>query len=344
MSSLENYRESLQAWLASVSSASKVKIFSMSTLTGGSIQENWRIECDFTGGSHPGPQRFVLRSDAPSSIAASLSRSEEFKVLLAVNAVGVTVPEPLWLCEDSGAIGRPFYIMQLIEGIALGPKIVKDLTLGGDREVLGRKLGAELAKIHSIRPPLAGLGFLDIPDKHPAINTIALLRQHLDDINEIRPVLEWGLRWAELNIPATSDITLVHQDFRTGNYLVDNEGLKGILDWEFATWGDPMSDIGWFCAECWRFSRPELEAGGITSRQAFYEGYRAGSGVSIDEAAVFFWEVIAHIRWAVIALQQAHRHLSGTQRSLELALTGRLLPDLELPVLNMTTPSNWSAL
>ena len=66
--------------------------------------------------------------------------------------------------------------------------------------------------------------------------------------------------------------------------------------------------------------------------------------VSIDESAVFFWEVIAHIRWAVIALQQAHRHLSGTQRSLELALTGRLLPDLELPTLNMTSPGNWSTM
>jgi aminoglycoside phosphotransferase (APT) family kinase protein len=167
------------------------------------------------------------------------------------------------------------------------------------------------------------------------------LREHLDEIGELRPVLEWGLRWAELNIPATQDITLVHQDFRTGNYLVDSEGLNGILDWEFAAWGDPMSDLGWFCAECWRFSHPELEAGGISSRRAFYKGYEADSGSSIDESAVFFWELIAHIRWAVIALQQANRHLSGTQRSLELALTGRLLPDLELRILNMTLPSTW---
>ncbi|MCP4010278.1 MAG: phosphotransferase family protein [Proteobacteria bacterium] len=344
MSDLESHRESLQAWLAGVSSADKVKITSMNPLTGGSIQENWRIECDFKGGSYPGPQRFVLRSDAPSSIAASLSRREEFNVLLAANAVGVDVPEPLWLCEDTAVTGRPFYIMQLIEGIALGPKVVKDQSLGGDREALGRKLGGELAKIHSIHPPVAELDFLDVPDNHPAINTITLLRRHLDEINEVRPVLEWGLRWAELNIPDTPDITLVHQDFRTGNYLVDSDGLKGILDWEFATWGDPMSDIGWFCAECWRFSHPELEAGGVSSRKAFYEGYRAGPGARINESAVFFWEVIAHIRWAVIALQQAHRHLSGTQRSLELALTGRLLPDLELPILNMTSPGNWSTM
>ena len=105
-----------------------------------------------------------------------------------------------------------------------------------------------------------------------------------------------------------------------------------------------MSDLGWFCAECWRFSHPELEAGGVSSRRAFYEGYESGSSISIDETGVFFWELIAHIRWAVIALQQANRHLSGTQRSLELALTGRLLPDLELQILNMTSPSTWETI
>jgi len=63
----------------------------------------------------------------------------------------------------------------------------------------------------------------------------------------------------------------------------------------------------------------------------------------IDAQAVNFWEIVAHIRWAVIALQQAHRHLSGTQRSLELALIGRLLPDLEQQILNMTEPDVWKA-
>jgi len=344
MSDLNDHHEALQAWLAKVSSAREVKITSMVPLTGGAIQENWRIECVFGGGITPGPQRFVLRSDAPSSIAASLSRSEEFKVLLAVYAIGVTVPQPLWLCEDTGVIGRQFYIMRLVEGIALGPKVVKDQRLGGNREALGQKLGRELAKIHSIRPPVAELDFLHMPDADPAINVIASLRQHLEDINEVRPALEWGLRWAELNIPVTPDITLIHQDYRSGNYLIDDKGLNGILDWEFTAWGDPMSDLGWFCAECWRFSHPELEAGGISSRRAFYDGYQENSERSIDESVVFFWELIAHIRWAVIALQQANRHLSGTQRSLELALTGRLLPDLELRILNLTPPLNWKTI
>ena len=341
MSGLEHCRDNLQSWLATVAAAEKVEIETIKPLTGGAIQENWRVECAIDGGPHSGRQGFVIRSDAASSVDSSLPRSEEFKILCVAYSAGVTVPEPLWLCEDMDVMGRVFYVMRLIEGIGLGPKIVKDLKPGGDCETLAKQLGQELARIHSIRPPQDGLDFLPMSDSHPALDVIAGLRQYLDTLGEDRPMLEWGLRWAELNLPPNPEITLVHQDFRTGNYLVDENGLSAILDWEFSGWGDPMSDLGWFCAKCWRFSRPDLEAGGIASRRIFYDAYETSSGRSIDQQAVTFWEVVAHIRWGVIALQQAHRHLSGGQQSLELALSGRLLPELEFEVLNMTSPAAW---
>ncbi len=343
MSTLEEHREGLQTWLARVAGAQSATIESTKPLTGGAIQENWRIDCRFDGGPNAGHQRLVVRSDAPSSIADSLSRAREFEVLRAAHSAGVCVPEPLWSCEDMSVIGRAFHVMRHVDGVALGPKVVKDLQLGGDREALGERLGRELARIHSLRPEPGMLEFLPIPDSCPALDAVGRLRRHLDVAGEERPVLEWGLRWAELNPPPIPEITLVHQDFRTGNYLLDKGGLTGILDWEFAGWGDPTSDLGWFCAHCWRFSRPDLEAGGISSRSAFYRGYEAGSGQSINPKTVQFWELMAHIRWAVIALQQTHRHLSGTQPSLELALTGRLLPGLELRVLEMTAPGAWRA-
>ena len=343
MSHLSSHQEALEVWLAKAGSARKASISGIKPLTGGAIQENWKFDCSFEGGPNQGTHSLVLRSDAPSAVATSLSRSQEFAVLQVAYAAGVTVPEPLWLCSDLTVTGRAFYIMRLVEGIALGPKVVKDESLGGDRQLLGKRLGAEMARIHAVTPPLDALGFLKEPDHHPAIEAIDTLRRHLDDIGESRPVLEWGLRWAELNLPQTAEITLVHQDFRTGNYLVDDSGLRAILDWEFAGWGDPMSDLGWFCAQCWRFSRPELEAGGISSRENFYQGYRETADRQINDEAVRFWELIAHLRWAVIALQQSNRHISGNQRSLELALTGRLLPGLELQILNMTSPQTWSA-
>lgn len=338
MSQLDGNRKKLQDWLCRAASANTVEIASMEPLSGGAIQENWLIECLIEGGSKSGRHALVLRSDASSGVAASLSRVEEFRILSAAHSAGVIVPEPLWLCEDAGVTGRKFYIMDRVKGVALGAKIVKDLSLGGDRDVLARHLGRELAKIHAIHPQDGELEFLTRPEGHPALDVIQSLRGFIDSMDEAHPILEWGLRWAENNLPPGQEITFVHRDFRTGNYLVDQQGLTAILDWEFSGWGDPMSDIGWFCAECWRFSRPDLEAGGIADRNIFYQSYEASSGRSIDHQAVLFWELMAHIRWAVIALQQTQRHLSGDEPSLELALIGRLLPDLEFTILGMTEP------
>jgi aminoglycoside phosphotransferase (APT) family kinase protein len=271
-------------------------------------------------------------------VAASHSRQHEFALLRAAKAAGVTVPEPLWCCPDPAVIGRTFYVMRRVPGVAAGHRIVKDPTLGGNREALAERLGRELAHIHSIVPgsPAGdGLAFLAPSSRNPGLDRVRLYRGYLDDLGEARPVIEWGLRWLELNNREAGEIALVHQDFRTGNYLVDENGLTAILDWEFCAWGDPMADIGWFCAKCWRFGAAEREAGGIAPRAPFYRGYEAASGRRIDPGAVHYWEVAAHVRWAVIALQQAARHLSGEERSLELALTGRLVPELELEILNL---------
>ena len=239
-------------------------------------------------------------------------------------------------------LGRAFYLMAKAEGVALGPKVVKDESLGGDREALAERLGREMARIHAIRPPRPDLDFLPLPRGNAALADVRLYRRYLDALGQARPVLEWGLTWAERHAPETREIVLLHRDFRTGNYLLDEAGLTAILDWEFAGWGDPMADLGWFTARCWRFGRPDREAGGIGSRDAFYRGYRAESGRQIDAAAVAFWEVMAHIRWAVIALQQGRRHWSGEEASLELALTGRMAAELEHAVLAMTPPERWT--
>ena len=305
-------------------------------LSGGAIQENWLIRVQIEGGPHAGLLEAVVRTDAPSGVSTSHSRAEEFALLKTVFAAGVTVPEPLWLCEDGGVIGRPFFIMRRVSGNAAGHALVKH----ADRHPeLAERLGAELARIHSIKPPQAALGFLHLTEEPPASRLIKRWREFLDNHQTPYPVLEWGLRWLERHAPLTKGVTLCHRDFRTGNYMVDERGLTGILDWEFADWSDPMEDIGWFCAKCWRFGANGREAGGIGKREDFYRGYEGVSGKSLDRQQVHYWEVVAHLNWAVIAIQQAQRHLSGQEPSLLLALTGHLVPELEWEILNLTEAS-----
>jgi aminoglycoside phosphotransferase (APT) family kinase protein len=208
--------------------------------------------------------------------------------------------------------------------------VVRSDTLGGGREACVRALGRELARIHSITPPRADLAFLGAPPDDPCRAFIADQRAALDRQRTPRPVLEWGLRHLERTAPPRAPAVLVHNDFRTGNIMLDEAGVTAVLDWEFALWSDPHADLGWLCAKCWRFGHDAQEAGGIGPRAALYEGY----GV-VDDSRVRWWELAAHIRWASIAVDQAERHISGVERNLELALTGHMVPGLEWEILRM---------
>lgn len=332
----QSFRRALADFIAVSAGAGHVAISKSRCLTGGAIQENWLVETEIIGGPYSGLLDLVVRIDSPTAgVDASHNRADEFVLLKAAFLAGVTVPEPLWLCEDPQVLGHPFFVMRRIEGTATGHLLIKDTRLGGDRKALLRRLGEELARIHSIKPPRQDLNFLEWYEEAPALHKIKRLHAYLDSHNAPYPALEWGLRWLASNAPPRGLITLCHRDFRTGNYMVDGNGLTGILDWEFAGWGDPMEDIGWFCAKCWRFGG-KGEAGGIGEREDFYMGYEGASGRLIDRGLVRYWEVLAHAVWAVIAIQQAQRHISGKEFSLMLALTGHKLPELEYEILSMT--------
>ena len=333
----DHEQQALRRFLAQAAHAEQVSIARLQPLSGGAVQENWLLDLELVGGAHAGRLECVLRCDSASAgVAVSLSRAHEFALFQLAFGAGVTVPEPLWLCDDDTVLGRPFFIMRRVRGSAAGHVLVRDLRLGGDRVQLTRRLGSELARIHALRAPQASLPFLPWYEEAPALRSVRLHRAFLDRHGSAHPALEWGLRWLERHAPARATLTLCHRDFRTGNYMVDENGLTGVLDWEFAGWSDPLEDIGWFCARCWRFGQNALEAGGIGTRADFYSGYESVSGTRIDAQAVKYWEVMAHMTWAIIALQQAQRFVSGAENSLLLALTGHIVPELEWEILNLT--------
>ncbi|MHB8766327.1 MAG: phosphotransferase family protein [Deferrisomatales bacterium] len=326
----------IEGFLARAAGAARAEVRELRPLSGGAIQENWLLDVRFEGGACPGDLAAVLRADAPSRVPESRSRSEEFALLRAAFGAGVAVPVPLWLCRDPSVAGREFFVMRRVPGVASAHRVVRDPGLGGDRAALAERLGEELAKIHSIRPPRPDLGFLPLPEASPALDAVARFRRYLDGHRVARPALEWGLRWLERHAPPAGELVLAHHDYRTGNYRVGGAGRTAVLDWEFAGWGDPLDDLGWFCARCWRAGAVDREAGGIADREPFYRGYERGSGRRVDPTAVGYWEVMAHVRWALIAVQQAERHLSGEEPSLEMALTGHIVPELELEILRLT--------
>ncbi len=331
--------DALRAFILWKADADTVDIAEPVKLSGGAIQENWLLALDIRGGAHEGRHDWVLRRDSRGGIGQSHGRASEFALLKAAFESGVTVPEPLWLDTDTRIVGAPFFLMRRVDGMATGHRIVKQQAETPQPSGVAERLGAELARIHTIRPPRQDLGFLAPVDTTPALDLVARIRGELDAHALPRPALEWGLSWLERHAPATRDIVLCHRDFRTGNYMMDGNRLTAIIDWEFAGWGDGMEDIGWFCARCWRFGQPSREAGGVGEREDFYRGYASVSGLWPDDEVVRYWEVMAHVRWALIALQQARRAHAADPESLVLALTGHIVPELELEILRMTPPA-----
>jgi aminoglycoside phosphotransferase (APT) family kinase protein len=355
----------LAGFLARASSARSVRVIALEPLAGGAIQDNRRLLAEIDGGARAGRLDAVVRMDAPSRVAASHDRASEFAILKRAFESGVKAPEPLWLCADPGILGRPFFVMRRIEGEAFGHRLAKESAERGYGESLVAELGEQLAAIHAIPWNTPELAFLTAParpdrgalfdarvmpvgmhshddsparapGRAPALDLVATYRDYLDDLSDPAPAVEWGLAWLERNAPPARPLALCHRDFRTGNYLVKDGRLAAVLDWEFAGLGDPDEDLGWFLAKCWRFGKPEREAGGIGARETFLAAYERRSGRIVDRARLGYWEVMAHARWAVIALQQAARHASGAEESLELALTAHVVPELEWEILART--------
>lgn len=325
-------QEALCAWLRVAWQADCVEVVDHGRLVGGAIQDNRRIEVRVVGGRMAGAHDLVLRLDAPSVLAMSHDRTEEYRLLQAAHAAGVTVAEPVALCTDEGPLGGAFFLMRWVGGTAEA----RALTAAAPLPDLVRDCGRELAHIHRIRPGAAGLDFLADAPADPARGAVAFLRGLLDMLPDRHPALEWGLAWLDRHAPAPASVTLCHRDFRTGNIMAEDGRLSAVLDWEFAAWSDPAEDIGWFCAGCWRFRRPDLEAGGLGSLKDLLAAYVAAGGTAPERTRICWWQKMALARWAVIALHQAERHRSGKERSIELALTGHLVSKLELDLLMAT--------
>src|SRR5438270_13198876 len=156
----EDRGAALARFLAAASGAESVAITVFAPLRGGAIQENWALDAYFLGGSFAGEQRLVLRTAAPTGVAASLGRLEEFAILKAAFAVGVTVPEPLWASDDPEIMRKPFFTMRRVKGTAAAHRITRDPALDSTLPAIAERLGRELARLHTIRPPRADLAFL----------------------------------------------------------------------------------------------------------------------------------------------------------------------------------------
>lgn len=318
---------------------SAVDIQLLRLIGGGSSQEMWALDVQFDSGAYAGAHALVMRRDLGGAIIpTALTRAEEFRVYQAMYAAGIAVPRPYWCADGAeGIAGRAAFFAQRLVGEAIGRRVVREPALTSARAVLPAQLAAQLARIHTLDPSAVGLDFLPapFPGLSAALTGIERLERQLQSIDEPHPALELALRWLRCHAPPTEHVVVVHGDYRIGNMLVGSEGLRAVLDWEFAHLGDAREDVGWGCVRAWRFGQDHLRFGGIAALEVFLEAYAKAGGKHFTPEDVHFWEVLGNVGWAIGALAQARRHLDGQERSIEFASLGRVCAEMELELLHL---------
>jgi aminoglycoside phosphotransferase (APT) family kinase protein len=301
-------REALHAVLGSEPSEPKL-------LAGGASKEAWAIDA--------GGERLLVRRAAVGVIHKhTLSLADEFAVLEAAHEAGVKAPRPIAYIPDLD--GREAFVMERLDGETIGRRIVR---MDGLPPELPAQLADELAKIHAI--PRTRLAFLQEANLERMVD-------EFDEVGEARPAIELGLWWLREHRPPPREPVIVHGDYRIGNVVVrPHEGLVGVLDWEFAHVDEPVRDLAFALVRAWRFGVPDKRLGGIGDVEPYLERYNELTGLDVRPEELDYWELAGNVGWAIGCLTQMQRHLSGLDRSVELAVLGRLGAEVEYEICHL---------
>ncbi len=329
----ERVRDQLRGFIAREGGFDSVEIENLKRMAGGSVRESWSFDATLAKDGKTTRRALVLRRDLPGHKLVN-RRRDEFLVLRAAHQEGVPVPEVLWLCEDPAVLGSDFFVMERIAGEAIARRLLRDEAYARAREVMPEQLAAILAQIHKIDLERHHLDFLPSSSALPARDELARCEEIFRELAlEPHPAIELALRWLAAHMPKSSRRTLVHGDFRVGNFMFGPEGTRSILDWEFVHIGDPIEDVAWICVRSWRFGEDDKPVGGLAQREVFFTAYEKASGIALDREAAHFWEVFGNLRWAVGTISQARTAIDGIVPSVELASIGRRTAEMELELI-----------
>ncbi len=286
-----------------------------------------------------GDLRLVLRRPPRPPLPPSAHDVlREARLLSAVEDAAVRTPKVLLACDDESVIGAPFYVMECKAGDVITQALPAHLDSEIERRNVSEELVDALVEIHAVEWKACGLegygkptGYLD-----RQLRRFGGLWEH----NKTRelPVLDQVTDWLVAEKPESGPATIVHGDYRLGNVMFARENparLNAVFDWELATIGDPLADVGYLAATWAQEGDPESPVsalGGLTrgagflSRQALIERYEAQSGRSMSD--VRWYMTLAMWKTAVFLEGSYKRRLAGTTEDPWFDLLKQGVPDV----------------
>ncbi|MFL5625798.1 MAG: phosphotransferase family protein [Ktedonobacteraceae bacterium] len=263
----------------------------------------------------------------------------ESSLLRKIHPVFPLAPMPYTFCNDLTILGVPFYVMERRKGIVINASFPPDVTPTSDLcQNISAMVVDTLVQIHAIDWRGAGLDELGHPEGFLARQVKGWIERYFraqtDDIPQVQPLTSW---LAE-HIPASPAPTLIHNDFKLNNMLLDAHNLAqpvAVLDWEMATIGDPLFDLAvslgyWVNAE----DPVELQTvlptvttvPGFINRETFMQLYAQKSGR--DLSSMQFYMTFAYFKLAVIIQQIYARWKKGQTQDERFAIFGERVRDV----------------
>jgi aminoglycoside phosphotransferase (APT) family kinase protein len=273
------------------------------------------------GGNH----EWVLRRPPLGHVLPTAhDMTREYRVLSALAGTDVPAPRPIALCEDSAVNDMPFYVMQYCPGIVLA----QDLPAGyaptpADRRRICIALVETLVRLHAVDYRAVGLDGFGKPEGYLERQVRRWSEQWQRSQTAELPEIDQLIRRLRAALPQSPAPTIVHGDYRLGNMALDRHDpglVTAIFDWEMATLGDPLADLG-YTLIYWTEAGDPPPAGGIGTTSAFtatpgfftraeiIAEYARRSGRNVE--AIDFYQVLALYKLAVISEGIYARYLQG---------------------------------
>jgi aminoglycoside phosphotransferase (APT) family kinase protein len=265
-----------------------------------------------TGVEEDEETKLILRLGPDYGLFAPYSALPQALSMQSLEGSGVPVPKVYWCGDDPSILGAPFLITDRARGAAVipwaGTKPLED--------------GLRLALADQFIDALAGIHRLDWQERPIArlagnVTPASAARREVDSWEERYrawaqrpfPMFEWGAKWLRAHCPEAPRVSIVHGDYRTGNFLAEGPRITAILDWELAHLGDPHEDLGWASLPMYMAGTKLVSK--LIAPESFYEKYGAKVGFEVSQRSVRFYQAFSLLKLAATHMAAARCFENG---------------------------------
>jgi aminoglycoside phosphotransferase (APT) family kinase protein len=307
-----------------------------------------RLEAERIGEGHSNITFLVKRGDArvvlrrpprPPLPPSAHDVLREARLLKSLEGTPVRVPTVIAVGDDETVLGVPFYVMEEIHGSVLASAIPPAIDTADERRRTAEELVDALVELHNVDWRACGLEGYGKPTGYleRQVRRFSGLWEH----NKTRelPVVEELGEWLGCNMPESPESTIVHGDYRLGNVMMADAApaeLVAIFDWELATIGDPLADVGYLTVTWVEPDDPQdtmfanlnavTRSGGFLTREEIIARYEERSGRSMS--ALNWYQALALWKAAVFMEGNYKRFQAGNSDDEYLGLFDRGVPML----------------